>query len=725
MFPKILQKVATFLVAISLSYCLVEAQKSRSLEFPQQNPPSISRIVTDIKETPFKSGEMLMAPTTQYSHGDPTALEQQNLEFINQARANPVEEGIRLANTTDQAVQNAYTFFNIDKTLFQSQFANYPAKGPLAFNALLIQSARGHSVDMRDNQFQDHSGSNGSTVQQRINLAGYTGWSGIGENVFSYAQSIWHAHAGFNVDWGADNQVTLGHRKNIMNFEGAQYREVGIGIYSVQQPSQVGPLVVTQNFGLKGTTKFVTGVVYKDLNNNNFYDPGEGLVGVKVMPANGTFYAITSTSGGYAIPFTSSGSMTITASGGEVPIPIVRNAQLSIDNVKVDFILGQGNFTPNVVLNLPSNNSDEAEAAITFQWYPGQGATQYQFEISESVTFTTLLGQPFVTTDTSRTVTGLVNGKTYYWRVRANGPTGWSQYSTVYSVRRYSIPEKVVMVYPMDKEVLSQNSVLLTWVKNKVPTTKYWVEVSTDEYMDEPIISDSTKNDTTRLADNLQPGTYYWWVSAKNEIDWTYAGFDDIQTFVINAPGTPTTLVTPPSEFVSQNGKIPLSWTPLPTNSTPVSYKVFVANNIEFTDPYTVTLSSAQYQYENQTNGTYYWKVENNANGAMGSVSETRMFTISIPTSVGNTIDGIQIGDVVPNPATSSSSIQMNNSVPFTGTIQILDVQGNIKGVLDASSFGTGTQTILIPTNNLSSGVYFVRIQHPNGMIMKKFIVTN
>lgn len=710
---------------ISMVCGSLQAQNHRSHSFPQPNPPSVSRVVANVQEVMPKTGEILMAPTTPYSHGDPTAMEQLNLEFINQARANPTEEGNRLVNTPDGDVQGAISFFNISKSLVQQQFSTYPAKGPLAFNAQLIQAARGHSNDMRTNQFQGHTGSNGSSMEQRISLAGYTGGSGLAENVFSYAKSVWHAHAGFNIDWGGDNQVTLGHRENIMNYKGSQYREVGIGILSVQQPSQVGPLVVTQNFGVKGTTKFITGVVYKDLNNNNFYDIGEGLAGVQVMPATGTFYAVSSTSGGYAIPYTGSGNMTVTASGGELPAPIIRNIQLSSENVKLDFILGQGNFTPNVVLNLPMNGSETEDAAQTFQWFPGQGATEYQFEISTSSTFTNLLGQPTVTQDTFATVSGLVNGQTYYWRCRANGPTGWSAYSTVYSFKRNALPRKVVTVYPMNKETISASSILLKWMKNPVQTTKYWVEVSKDEFMGDIIVSDSSKNDTARLVENLQPGTYYWWVSAKNELDWTFAGFDDIQSFTISAPGTPTTLVAPPDKFTSQNGKVTLMWSAVTGSSNPVSYKIYIANNEAFTDAFTATLSSTQFLYETQTNGTYYWKIENNANGTMGSESPIRSFVVDIPTSVENLITGLKVDEVTPNPATTSLTIRFSNDYEFNGSVQILDLQGNIRKTLGESTITAGIHTMSISLQNFSSGMYFLRILHPEGVIMKKIFINN
>ena len=69
-----------------------------------------------------------------YSHGDPTPEEQQMLEMVNRARANPTEEGIRLMDTDDARVQGAYSYFNINKTATKAAFTAYPQRPPLALS---------------------------------------------------------------------------------------------------------------------------------------------------------------------------------------------------------------------------------------------------------------------------------------------------------------------------------------------------------------------------------------------------------------------------------------------------------------------------------------------------------------------------------------------------------------------------------------------------------------
>ncbi len=81
--------------------------------------------------------------------------------------------------------------------------------GPLTMNGALVTAAQRHSSDMAANNFLGHTGSDGSTVDQRVSQAGYT-WATLGEN----AAQTWGVDAGQVVSlWlGSD-----GHRANLLN----------------------------------------------------------------------------------------------------------------------------------------------------------------------------------------------------------------------------------------------------------------------------------------------------------------------------------------------------------------------------------------------------------------------------------------------------------------------------------------------------------------------------
>lgn len=284
----------------------------------------------------------------QYAIGDPTGKEQLYLELINRARADAAAEAQRLKNTTDPDVLSAVNFFNTDLNEMVNQFATLPQTvQPLSFNEKLIAAARLHSQDMFDNTFQDHISSpsppspnvSGDNPGARATRQGYMG-SAFGENVFAFADSVWHGHAGFNIDWGNGDfgiQNPPGHRLTIYNryfdvidnvVKEVEYKEIGIGVMlgnktgtdwtkvadnAQNTTTSVGPQLVTQAFGKpEADTCFITGVIFDDADGDKFYDEGEGVGGVRVDVEGSVYYAISTASGGYSVPVPADGQYTVT-----------------------------------------------------------------------------------------------------------------------------------------------------------------------------------------------------------------------------------------------------------------------------------------------------------------------------------------------------------------------------------------------------------------------------
>ncbi len=294
--------------------------------------------------------------------GDPSDDEQHYLEYINRARANAAVEAARLRDESDPLITSEYSAWGVAGNDIINQFAWHVSAGcmdgsaqPLAFNTQLLQLAKLHTQDLFDNMFQGHVSSNsppapflpGDTLGDRLARVGYSG--GAGENVFSYSKSVAHGHAGFDVDWGNTTnfgsscynaafagqgmQNPPGHRLSIHN---GAFREVGIGVINGTNGS-VGPQLVTQNFGTGGS-RVITGVVYVDSNNNSFYDPGEGVSGVRVETPGSAFFSVTSSSGGYAIPVDTDGAHPVTFSEGGVLTSTLNAVVAGGNNTKLDYL---------------------------------------------------------------------------------------------------------------------------------------------------------------------------------------------------------------------------------------------------------------------------------------------------------------------------------------------------------------------------------------------------
>ncbi|SMD07726.1 protein of unknown function [Fulvimarina manganoxydans] len=281
----------------------------------------------------------------------PSAFEQEMLELINRARANPSGEfdAIIKNAATGEAfsddVTNAVRFFNVDLALFKTQMAAFAPVAPLAWSEALDKAATAHSNLMIQTDTQSHNLPGEAGLLERIQAAGYTQLSSVGENIYAYSKSVEHGHAGFIIDWGSGPggmQDPAGHRISILS---DRYSEIGIGaIAEDNSATKVGPNVVTQNFGNRFDYQAqLLGVTFRDKDADTFYDAGEGLGGVTVTAtgAGGTFTTMSWDSGGYQM-VVPAGSYSVTFSGGGLAAPITKTAIVAQSNVKVDAMDGTG-----------------------------------------------------------------------------------------------------------------------------------------------------------------------------------------------------------------------------------------------------------------------------------------------------------------------------------------------------------------------------------------------
>jgi hypothetical protein len=297
------------------------------MHFPEPDPPAVVQLPGEPSplrmlavEAPSADSEWTFHKTIDNQH--PDGIEQQMLWLMNRARTDPAREGIWLATMADPDVAGARSFFNVDLDLLEAEFVAIAAKPPAAFDVRLYQAAKAHSDYLVANDAQEHT-----DQLLRVENAGffYRSWRG---NVFSYTRSGIHGHAGFNIDWGEGDDTGMqpgrGHRQAIMSIDG-DYTNVGLAVVAeADSATDVGPLVTTGNYCSADTTtgnhfnRFLVGTVWRDLNDNDRYDPGEGMGGITVRPDRGTYHAVTADSGGYAIPLLEAGDYTVTFSGSGI-----------------------------------------------------------------------------------------------------------------------------------------------------------------------------------------------------------------------------------------------------------------------------------------------------------------------------------------------------------------------------------------------------------------------
>ncbi|UVC11520.1 hypothetical protein IHQ71_13620 [Rhizobium sp. TH2] len=262
-----------------------------------------------------------------------TSQEQLMLELINRARMDPAGEAKRFGIKLNEGVSK------------QDKISDGP-KQVLAGNDDLQDAADDHSDWMLDHKFSHYEGK--KDPGDRMQDAGYnfTGNWTWGENIaarggMSATDAIIRHHKDLFVDKGVEHR---GHRLNILN---AAFQEIGIG-----QEMGGGTSMVTQDFARSGSSAFVTGVVYDDNDNDNFFSVGDQTVGIAVS-APGTPNDTTGSGGGYELRFAAGAGATMVTF--DLATDVVVGVDVGGRNIKLDVVNGDEVWSDSSITSTSTN----------------------------------------------------------------------------------------------------------------------------------------------------------------------------------------------------------------------------------------------------------------------------------------------------------------------------------------------------------------------------------
>jgi hypothetical protein len=318
--PRALPRVVTWALACSLPLAGAGALGAPLLP-PEPAPPLIEGEAPAPAPDAFAPrgglAEWVWHESADGQH--PNGDEQEMVWLMNHARQDPSAEGVWLATSPDPDIAFGRTYFHVDTGVLEDELAALTPQPPAAFDRRLYDASLAHSLDLIARDAQDHVGQ-----IEAVDASGFV-YTGGRLSVFSYADSALNAHAALNIDWGPGDATGMqpgrGHRAAIMG----DYTNVGFALVPEGSPAtQVGPLVFSgaylyaQAGASNESNRFLVGTVWQDQNQNQRYDAGEGFGGVTVLPDAGSWYAVTSPGGGYAIPIAAAGTYHVSFSGGGV-----------------------------------------------------------------------------------------------------------------------------------------------------------------------------------------------------------------------------------------------------------------------------------------------------------------------------------------------------------------------------------------------------------------------
>jgi Domain of unknown function (DUF4114)/Cysteine-rich secretory protein family len=292
----------------------------------------------------------------------PTAKEQELLELMNRMRLHPDAELQILLDKPDADVQYALDYYQVNLDTLKKQWATLVPVAPLAWSSQLQDAATSHNLVMIEQKKQAHILPGEGTWSQRIGKAGYQA-TFSGENIYAAAESPIFAHTGLAIDWGQGKnsvdgiQNGISHRTNMMS---NLVREVGISAIEDNNSAPLGPLVVTEDFGTRNALSgkaWLLGVAFDDIDNDGWYDAGEGLsdVTIQITGIDNPSFKDTVTVG-------EAGGYQELLDPGKYQVDFSRNGQIissqiaTIDakitnNVKLDLVLPLQNLNANPPVN--------------------------------------------------------------------------------------------------------------------------------------------------------------------------------------------------------------------------------------------------------------------------------------------------------------------------------------------------------------------------------------
>lgn len=439
-----------------------------------------------------------------------TDREQLLLELINRARANPDIEVARLGIDLNEGLQPG-TITSVPKQ-------------PLVPDQILVDVARAHSQDMLDRDYFEHF-TLGTTLmaQDRTKAAGYTG--AIGENI------CWGGNTrGINEDQHVyDRHDVLvrsaTHRRNIMY---DAYEEIGVGVRYGQFTSGgnvFNASMVTEDFSIRNVDPYITGVVYADTLNNDFYDIGESIRSGKVTAVNPLTGAVVEAeignSGCYAL-MVSPGKWVVSAQYEFEGKPVHASRVVTVGklNIKADF----ERFTDTLLsVKISANTTTLIESAgVTSSVVTVNRAEADPFPLTLTVSCsdaTEITAPPEITipageTSMSFTVNALSDNRIDPGRQTSVLVSAKSYAATTL---QFTVNDRTTPLLPAGTQTVNSARPTFTWsAVSNAKSYEVWIDNATTKQSRVIFVSGISTASWTADRD-LGLGTYNVWVRAATE----------------------------------------------------------------------------------------------------------------------------------------------------------------------------------------------------------------
>jgi len=386
--------------------------------------------------------------------------------------------------------------------------------------------------------------------------------------------------------------------------------------------------------------------------------------------------------------------------------------------------------TPSVVtLVLPSNESRGLLMPIELRWNVESLAEAYNLQVATDEGFSSMVVDTSGLADTSFVLNNLNDLTQYYWRVKAVNVGGESVWSEVWNFKTLGKPTVVQLFIPVNNELNVPTSLTFVWSKASDQTkqvSNYWFELTKDINSGNYVVQDTAVVDTLFYVENLDNLTqYYWRVKAKNEIGW--GEFSDWFTCTTITPLPDiVNLISPVDSLLYDTT---MTETEFAWNQAEYAnyYQLELSYNSEFSDIVfsADSLIDTTTTYDETLLNSFYWRVR--AVNIAGDGEWNSAFVRLLITGIDEDENGIPTEYVLkqnyPNPFNPTTVIKYSLPKMSKVTLKIYSVLGKEVSTLVNKEQSAGNYRIEFNANNLSSGVYYYRLQAGDFVSVMKMIL--
>ncbi|MDF1612208.1 family 10 glycosylhydrolase [Stygiobacter electus] len=373
-----------------------------------------------------------------------------------------------------------------------------------------------------------------------------------------------------------------------------------------------------------------------------------------------------------------------------------------------------------LIWNEPTSASD-GDKAFMYAIYKLNSSSLQQGDLDKSSNLYNIVGTNYASLKSAENISGTL----YFTVTSLDRNYNESSNSNVIAVN-VAVPQKPLQLLPADNALNQKDTIKFVW-ENTPHSNSNRLQIATDKDFTNIIFNQSNIVDTFKVITGLKGlTTYYWRITASNLAG--ESAYSDVRSFTTGFP-LPPTLLSPLDKTTNVTLTPTLVWN---KSKVAIQYNLKVADGLSIVPSITIldtTLADTFFTFKKKLseNKIYTWSVS--AINQYGKSELAEPFKFKTQTQSAIEDNSIPTEFVLyqnyPNPFNPTTTISYQIPKECEVKLSIYDLLGKEVAVIVNEFQKPGIYNIEFRTQNseLSSGVYFYRLQAGSFVSTKKFVI--